>query len=130
MSGCPGLCFVQRPGGIAVVGDCVSVCVSASRGAAVFYESKLLCWHLLGSGVATGDELFCYTAHAMSAFTVAQVYELLRAYPGTHDFCELFGGQGGVLKVGIRRRLRTGRNFDLTTGVDLSQKTDLQSLVS
>ena len=35
------------------------------------------------------------------------------------DLCEMCGGAARTLKIAFRRRLRTGRNFDLVTGCDL-----------
>ena len=35
------------------------------------------------------------------------------------DICELCGGVGRPSQIAIRRRLRTGKNFDLVTGFDL-----------
>ena len=37
------------------------------------------------------------------------------------DMCELCGGEARSSKVAIRRRLSTGRNFDLVTGCDLNK---------
>ena len=47
--------------------------------------------------------------------------------PGT-DVAEVCGGQGRVLKVCARRRLRTGRNFDLTCNVDLHNAAEKHAL--
>ena len=33
---------------------------------------------------------------------------------------EIFGGSGGVTKIAIRRRLATGKNVDIITGIDLT----------
>ncbi len=40
-------------------------------------------------------------------------------YAGDIDIMEVFGGEGGVTKIAIRRRLRTGRNFDIVCNMDL-----------
>ena len=36
------------------------------------------------------------------------------------DLCELCGGEGRVSTIAIRRRLKTGTNFDLVTHWDLN----------
>jgi hypothetical protein len=41
---------------------------------------------------------------------------------------ELFGGAGGVTGIAIRRHLRGGRNFDLTTGIDLHEPREVEAL--
>ena len=42
---------------------------------------------------------------------------------------EICGGAGGVTKIGIRRRLKTGHNFDLVTGGDLTKKENVLQLM-
>ena len=54
------------------------------------------------------------------------------AREGAVDFFELFGGKGGVTLVSIRRyskHLRSGRNFDITTQVNLSDKHEVDLLM-
>jgi hypothetical protein len=54
------------------------------------------------------------------------------ACEGAVDFFELFGGKGGVTLVSIRRyskHLRSGRNFDITTQVNLSDKHEVDLLM-
>ncbi len=45
------------------------------------------------------------------------------------DVMEICGGEGGVTKVSIRRRLSTGQNFDLKHGIDLSRQEDQNQLL-
>ena len=40
------------------------------------------------------------------------------------DIVEFCGGEGRATKIAIRRRLRTGRNFDLVTNADLGKPSD------
>jgi hypothetical protein len=42
---------------------------------------------------------------------------------------EICGGQGGVSKISIRRKLRTGRTFDLVTGGDLTNPIHVKHLL-
>ena len=41
---------------------------------------------------------------------------------GSVDVVEIFGGESGVGKLCIRRRLRRGDNVDLVAGFDLTQE--------
>mgnify|MGYP000158354039 CR=1 FL=1 len=43
------------------------------------------------------------------------------------DVVELCGGAGRTLQIAIRRRMKAGRSFDLTTGVDLSQPAEVSA---
>ena len=47
---------------------------------------------------------------------------------GTVDVMEIFGGEGGVGHLAIRRRLKSGGNIDLVTGHDPLPK-DVQEAV-
>ncbi len=44
----------------------------------------------------------------------------------TVDVVELCGGAGAITQLSIRRRLKGGRNCDLTTNVDLTHATHRQ----
>ena len=44
------------------------------------------------------------------------------------DICEIFGGAGGVLRMGVRRKLQGSKNFDLTCGIDLTQQHEVDAL--
>ena len=55
---------------------------------------------------------------AMIAGNLEQLITLLtEAGPGL-DMCELCGGEARATTVAVRRRLKTGKNFDLVTHVD------------
>ena len=45
-----------------------------------------------------------------------------------HDFVEIFGGAGGVGKVGIRRKLVSGPNIDINVGLDLTKPNHVWGL--
>ena len=36
-----------------------------------------------------------------------------------HDVAQLFGGHGDVIRLGIRKGLRPGRNYDAMINIDL-----------
>ena len=44
------------------------------------------------------------------------------------DYCEVFGGIGGVTKIAIRRNLKGGQNYDIVAGCDLSDPQHVASL--
>ena len=43
------------------------------------------------------------------------------------DIVELCGGAGRPLEIAVHRRMKAGRNFDLTTGVDLLDPSEVQA---
>ena len=47
---------------------------------------------------------------------------------GAIDVVEIFGGEGGVGKLCVRRRLRRGRNFDLVIGFDFIDQKHRQTV--
>jgi hypothetical protein len=53
------------------------------------------------------------------------LYTFLQTLPSSNmDFMELFGGKAGCTRVGIRRHLSTGVNFDLVADIDVSKAED------
>ena len=42
---------------------------------------------------------------------------------------EMFGGKGGVTKVSMKMKLRTGKNFEVITGCDLTKEEEQQRLL-
>ena len=45
------------------------------------------------------------------------------------DVLEIFGGEGGVTRCAVRRRLKCGTNVDLITGVDLTCPEQVRKLL-
>ena len=86
--------------------------------------------YLLGSEVDEDGEEF-KSKHPGATFVE---FENLMTYlsgdkmAGDMDVMELFGGEAGVTRIALRRRLRTGENFDLITGADLTDKKMQQTL--
>ena len=70
------------------------------------------------------------------AFKTSQTVATLTAYTESCllsdnsqlDVVEICGGEGGVLRLAARKHLRTGQNFDLRTGSDLTKKSDVDKL--
>ena len=48
---------------------------------------------------------------------------------GVVDVVEMFGGESGVGKLCLRRRLKRGANFDLVTGFDLTDQTSQEEVM-
>ena len=56
-------------------------------------------------------------------------FVFLTSTPGQYiDVCEICGGKGGVSRIAIRRRLKTGQNFDICVGFDLTNKDCVKQL--
>ena len=66
-------------------------------------------------------------SHVYIAANMQEAYTWSQSSPPDQyvDVVELCGGAGRPLEIAIRRRMRAGRNFDLTTGVDLSQPAEV-----
>ena len=61
--------------------------------------------------------------------TMEEICNYVQTLPKSDvDFIELFGGKAGSTRVGIRRHLRTGINFDLTADIDLSDAKEVNYL--
>ena len=46
-----------------------------------------------------------------------------------HDVCELYGGTGHVVRMGLRRFGFSGRNFDLIVNIDLSKPSERKQFI-
>jgi hypothetical protein len=53
----------------------------------------------------------------------------LKKHRGTLELLEIFGGKAGVTRIAIRRRLRTGSNFDVVVGCDLTVDSNVRLLL-
>ena len=94
-------------------------------------DSKYLQQNLLGSD-AEADQGLWKTKPEGSVFVSLQNLDSFLSHHtrlGDMDVMEICGGAGGVSKIGIRRRLKTGHNFDLVTGGDLTKKENVLKLM-
>ena len=90
------------------------------------FDSEYYSWAMPGSTPHDEDlSLRPFSSHLESMQSVMTVLE---ESPGIHDVMELFGGAGAVIRLSIRRNLVGGRNLDLSTGVDLLNKTHVRAL--
>ena len=69
----------------------------------------------------SSKELSVRNADSMLAY-------MARMGPGI-DVAELCGGVGRTVQVAVRRRLRSGQNFDLVTGFDLGHPGDQRKVL-
>lgn len=60
----------------------------------------------------------------MRCENMSHVFAVLQHLGEGIDMCELCGGEARPTTLAIRRRLKTGKNFDLTTNVDLGKRAD------
>ena len=67
----------------------------------------------------SNDEDQEFPPNVYRASTLDAAIELLSQNGDGLDICEMCGGAARTLKIATRRRLKTGRNFDLITGCDL-----------
>lgn len=61
------------------------------------------------------QHLFAFLARAGNAISMV-------------DIVEFFGGEGGVRKLCVRRRLKCGRNFGIVTRVDLTNERGISEM--
>lgn len=83
-----------------------------------------LLWYMMGS---SGEANVNPKAEVYATFT--QAFPALKARRGKVDVVEVFGGLGGVVKLGVSRGLVPGRNFDLVCGIDLSNPAEVSLLI-
>ena len=57
-------------------------------------------------------------------------YQKLDQQRGDVDILEICGGAAGVSRLAVRRRLKSGGNLDLVTGVDLSSQSAVDDLMT
>ncbi len=85
--------------------------------------------YLLGSDV---EETSFWDRYSPSSARVE--FDQLTAFLSKEERCgvdllEIYGGEAGVTKLAIRRRLRTGANMDIVSGVDLTKQEHARRLL-
>ena len=85
---------------------------------------------LLSSEIDEGHACFVQKIAGSTFIPIDCVVSYLThsALKGNVDVMEVVGGMGGVSRLAIRRRLVTGKNFDLVTGCDLECDKDFRSV--
>ena len=78
-------------------------------------------WMLWGSELGAPDTSMVQAFHATE---VSELLSMLHAVGSSIDVAELCGGAARATKLAVRRKLRTGQNFDLITNVDLNNPRD------
>ena len=110
----------------------VPVCSSVPDG----YEELLRENHFhlhcsLGSEVEEDHAAFIHKPKDASSVKADQLLAFL-AEPdleGNMDVMEVAGGESGISKLSIRRKLKTGKVFDLVTGSDVTEAADQKILL-
>lgn len=77
-----------------------------------------------------GSDPTCFSTNLSSTTAFASLSKIPRK--GTADFFELYGGKGGVTLISIRRYkddLNPGRNFDITSNIDLTCPRQVNELM-
>ena len=83
------------------------------------FDSEFYSWSMSGSAVCDDEDL-THRPTSSHHQSLESMLVVLDDNPGIHDVMEMFGGEGKVVKLSVRRNLRGGRNLDLTTGIDLT----------
>ena len=62
----------------------------------------------------------------------AAFFKAADSLPRRHqvDVVEICGGEGGVSRISLRRHLAVGQNFDLRSGIDLTDPKQQQRLIA
>ena len=82
---------------------------------------------LVGSTAEMDDNERPHANYVSNFYTALDVIK--RTSPArSHDIMEIFGGKAGVTRIATRYRLRTGPNFDLVSGIDLSDAQEINTL--
>ena len=90
--------------------NCFSDSSSESSDDCNDFDGNFYCSHFYGSD----SECDCQDSFT-HAFTTIETWP----QKSSVDYCEVFGGNGGTTKVAIRRCLKGGRNYDITSGINL-----------
>lgn len=90
------------------------------------FDNQFYCWAMPGSdyeGYNPSERP--YSSHHDN---IHNVLLALDSRPGIHDVAELFGGDGNTINLSIKRKLVGGRNFDLTTNINLLDESEVAGL--
>ena len=66
--------------------------------------------------------------HSHHATDMSEIILLLSQQSRGIDIMEVCGGEARVTQVAFRRHLKTGKNFDLVAGLDLTDKKTIEEL--
>ena len=85
-------------------------------------SQSLSCWSINGSSTAESPEI---TGNSYLACDIEEMLDILERHPGEPwpwgvEIVEICGGRGLTSWFVVKRRLRSGHNFDIVTGTDLT----------
>jgi len=88
--------------------------------------------YLLGSECDESHILFqtTYPSAIHLSFSDLDIFMAREGHEGSLKVMEMFGGEGGVTRLAIRRRLKTGTNFDVVCRVNLTDPVNEHRLLS
>jgi len=88
--------------------------------------------YLLGSECDESHILFQtkYPSAIHLSFSDLDIFMAREGHEGSLKVMEMFGGEGGVTRLAIRRRLKTGTNFDVVCRVNLTDPVNEHRLLS
>ena len=85
--------------------------------------------YLLGAEVDEAGPEFC-GHHPDATFVKFECFlSHMQRLPSGVDVMEIFGGEGGVTRVAVRRRLKTGKLVDVITGDNLTNRDTVQKML-
>ena len=87
--------------------------------------------HLLSSEIDEDHSFFIHRGSDSHFIHFTYLVDTLQkpTLRGKVDVVEIFGGGGGLSKISVRRKLRTGRNFDVVSGCDLSVWANQEEMI-
>ena len=90
------------------------------------FDSEFYSWAMPGS--CPREEDLSQRPFSVHHYDMKSMLVALDESPGIHDVAELFGGEGNVIKLSIRRKLVGGSNMDVTTGINLMEAEHVAAL--
>ena len=119
-------CFLSAPDA-----DCESVKSYDSEDEENFqtmFDSTFMSWSFPGSEESEERDILIARPLSTQFTDCNEMLTYLNNFPGQHDICELFGGKGLSTQIAIRRKLRTGPNFDVSCNIDLLDSQQVTAL--
>ena len=92
------------------------------------FDSTFMSWSLPGSEESAERDVLLTRPLSTKFSNCHDMLTYLNSSPGHHDICELFGGKGLTTQIAIRRKLKTGPNFDVSCDIDLLDPSQVTTL--
>ena len=85
---------------------------------------EMFSWYFVGSDGFEGKHTPTHMPNANVFTSFSEAYVALNTTGTSIDVMELFGGEGGVTRIAVRRNLKSGGNLDIVSGYDLSSTAE------